>query len=134
MIRYRMAYRPLLTAALCCCALLSLACSNDVDLPTAFHQDRLGRPESVEASVEGSTATVTWQLASLQNAVGFVVRFTNAEGAQETRVVLDASARRLEDDTLSLTPGALYLVDVWAIDELDFYGPASPADSLIIEE
>ena len=131
-----MGYRLLPTAATGCCALiLSLAaCSNDVDLPTAFHEDRLGRPESVEASVEGSTATVTWQLASLENAVGFVVRFTNAEGAEETRVVPDASARSLEDDTLSLTPGSLYLVDVWAIDEFDFYGPASIADSLVIEE
>ena len=131
-----MGYRLLPTAATGCCALiLSLAaCSNDVDLPTAFHEDRLGRPESVEASVEGSTVTVIWELASQQNAVGFVVRFTNAAGVEQKSAAPGGSARRLEDDTLSLTPGTLYLVDVWAIDELDFYGPASPADSLVIEE
>ncbi len=131
-----MGYRLLPTAATGCCALiLSLAaCSNDVDLPTAFHEDRLGRPETVEASVEGSTVTVIWELASQQNAVGFVVRFTNAAGVEQKSAAPGGSARRLEDDTLSLTPGTLYLVDVWAIDELDFYGPASPADSLVIEE
>lgn len=131
-----MGYRLLPTAATGCCALiLSLAaCSNDVDLPTAFHEDRLGRPESVEASVEGSTVTVIWELASQQNAVGFVVRFTNAAGVEQKSAAPGGSARRLENDTLSLTPGTLYLVDVWAIDEHDFYGPASPADSLVIEE
>ena len=46
----------------------------------------------------------------------------------------DASARSLEDNTISLAPGNVYLVDVWAIDEFDFYGPASIADSLVIEE
>ena len=133
---YRIAYRLLNTAAIGCCALtLSLAaCSNDVDLPNDFHEHRLGQPDAVEASVGGSTVTVTWQLASLQNAVGFVVRFTNADGAEETRIVQDASARSLEDNTISLAPGNVYLVDVWAIDEFDFYGPASIADSLVIEE
>ena len=129
-----MGYRLLLMAATGCCALiLSLAaCSNDVNLPTAFHEDRLGRPESVEASVEGSTVTVIWELASPQNAVGFVVRFTNAAGEQTKPAPGDST--RSWTDQLSLTPGTLYLVDVYAIDEHDFKGPASPADSLVIEE
>ena len=126
------------------CALIGLAltamawaaCSNDVEFPSSYHEGRLGRPTNVEAVVDAGVVHVTWQLASSQNAAGFVVRFTDASGAASTRPVADGSARMLDVDDLSLSSGDLYLVEVWAVDALDttaFSGPVSQADSLLIE-
>jgi len=121
------------------CALTAMAwaaCSNDVELPSSYHESHLGRPTNVEAVANDGVVHVTWQLASSQNAAGFVVRFTDASGVTSTRPAPDGSTRMLDVDDLSLSSGDLYLVEVWVVDALDstaFAGPVSQADSLLIE-
>ena len=127
-------WQPLKAAVSLCFMSLGLAaCSNDVDLPSSFHQDRLDQPTGVVAVVDDGAVTVTWELASAANAVGFVVRFTDADGVEETRFAKGGATRTLADDTLALAAGTLYLVDVWAVDDADFFGPASAADTLVVE-
>jgi len=125
-------------AAIACAsaALAWTACSNDVELPSSYHESHLERPAGVEAVVDDGVVRVTWQLTSAENAAGFVVRFTDASGAAQTRPVSDATARSLDVEDLSLNSGDLYLVDVWAVDALDdtaFSGPPSVADSLLVD-
>jgi len=118
------------------CALLLLAlgvsCSNDVELPTAYHQDRLDQPDQVETSVSGDVLTVTWRLESTTNATGLVVSFTDSTARVQTRYVNDATATSHEESLLDLPSGALYLIQVWAVDDRGFYGPPSAVDTLIV--
>lgn len=118
------------------CALLLLVvgvgCSNDVELPTAYHQDRLDQPDQVQSSVSDNVLTVTWRLGSTVNATGLVVSFTDSTARQQTRFVDDATATSHEESSLDLTAGTFYLIQVWAVDDRGFYGPSSAVDTLIV--
>ena len=114
--------------------LLVVSCSNDVELPTAYHRDRLDRPEQVQSSVSDGVLTVTWCLDSTGNATGLVVSFTDSTARVQTRFVDDATATSHEEASLNLTAGSLYLIQVWAVDARGFYGPPSAVDTLIVSD
>ena len=114
-------------------AVTTASCSNDKELPAQYHRGLLPQPSDVEATVEDGAATVSWQIASAENVVGFVVSFTDPSGISETKSVEDPAARSFEDDgSLSLESGAGYLVHVWAVDQRDFFGPQSDPFTLIV--
>jgi len=113
---------------------VGLSCSNDVELPTAFHRDRLDRPDQVQTSVADGVLTVTWRLSSSTNATGIVVSFTDSTARMQTRFVADATATSHEESSLDLTSGSLYLIQVWAVDARGFYGPPSAVDTLIVSD
>ena len=112
---------------------LALGCSNDVELPTAYHQGYLAMPTDVEVSLSGGSVQVTWQIESIENVAAFVVSFTDATGSVETRSVEDPEARSLEDDNLNPESGSVIQVQVRAADEDDFLGPLSAVVTLTIE-
>ena len=114
--------------------LVTLGCSNDVEMPPKYHQDYLGAPTDVEAGVDGGAVLVTWQVASTENVAAFVVSFTDPTGSVETRSVDDPGARSLEETSLSVEAGSVLQVQVRAADEDGFLGPASTAVSLSIPE
>jgi hypothetical protein len=113
--------------------MLAPGCSNDAELPTAYHQGHLAMPTDVAVVLSGSDVEVTWQIASEENVVAFVVTFTDATGAVETRSVQDATARSLSDSSMNTESGSVIHVRVGAADETDFLGPFSTVVSLIIE-
>ena len=115
-------------------ALLAIApgCSNDVEMPTPYHRDYLAQPTDVEASVEGGTVQVSWQIASAENVATFVLSFTDPTGRVQTRSVEDPAARNHEDASLNVESGLIYLVQVQAVDQNTFFGPSSTADSLFV--
>jgi hypothetical protein len=120
---------PMLGMVIAVCA----ACSNDVEMPTPYHLDYLEQPGAVGAVQDGGVVRVSWEVASTENVAGFVVSFTDESGHVETRFVDDPAATGYQESSLDLSAeGAVYLVRVWAVDERDFYGPASAADSLTV--
>lgn len=120
---------------LCLLALvLCLGCSNDTELPTAYHRDYLPAPTDVRAVFEDAAARVTWQPNAGAAAVGHVVGFTDSSGAETTRLVDGAATAELVETALDLSPGRVYVVRVWAVDEQDFFGPRSAPDSLIVPQ
>lgn len=119
--------------ACACGLLLSLwACSNDAELPAQYHVGHLAQPANVVTAVEDGAITVTWEMASEANVTGFVISFTDLSGAAQTRSLEDATARMYEETGLDLSEGAVYLIEVWAVDENQFFGPHSAVDSLAV--
>ncbi len=118
----------------CLCGLLLglWACSNDAELPSQFHRGHLAQPTNVTTAVEDGTVTITWEMASEANVTGFVISFTNATGEAETRSLENAAARTYEETSLDLSEGAVYLIEVWTVDENQFFGPRSAVDSLVV--
>ena len=114
--------------------LLAMApgCSNDVEMPTPYHRDYLAQPTDVEASVDGDAVQVSWQIASAANVATFVLSFTDPTGSVQTRSVEDPAARNYEDASLNVESGSIYLVEVQAVDEGNFFGLSSAADSLFV--
>ncbi len=114
--------------------LLAMApgCSNDVEMSTPYHQDYLAQPTDVEASIEGETVQVSWQIASVANVATFVLSFTDPTGSVQTRSVEDPATRNYEDASLNTESGSIYLVQVQAVDQNNFFGPSSVADSLFV--
>jgi hypothetical protein len=114
--------------------LLAIApgCSNDVEMPTPYHRDYLAQPTDVEASVDGDMVQVSWQIASAENVATFVLSFTDPTGSVQTRSVADPAARSYEDASLNIESGSIYLVQVQAVDQDNFFGPSSAADSLLV--
>ena len=82
--------------------------------------------------LEDGTVTITWEMASEANVTGFVISFTNATGEAETRSLENAAARTYEETSLDLSEGAVYLIEVWTVDENQFFGPRSAVDSLVV--
>ncbi len=111
---------------------LALGCSNDLELPTAYHQSYLAMPTEVEVSLSGGSVQVTWQIESIENVTAFVVSFTDATGSVESRSVKDPSARSLEH-TLNIESGSIIQVQVRAADGKDFLGPLSAVVSLSVD-
>jgi hypothetical protein len=111
---------------------VAAGCSNNVEMPTPYHRDYLAQPTNLEVSQDGAGLRVSWELASIANVAGFVVSFTDANGHVEARFVADPAATRYAETGLDLSPGALYLVQVWAVDVRDFFGPTSAVDSLTV--
>ena len=110
---------------------LTAACSNDVDLPSNYHEDLLARP-AMTTEVGDGRIDVSWEMASLDNVDGYVVGFADSSGAETTRAIDDAQATSYTESDLSLTSGALWVVRVWAVDDRGFFGPTSEPDSLRI--
>ena len=113
---------------------LAWGCSDDIELPTAYHQGLLPRPSEVSSAVEGDAINVSWSIASEANVQGFVVGFTDSSGAEQTRSVEDPAARLYTEQELDVSPGLTYLVQVWAFDAQGFFGPRSEADTLVVQE
>lgn len=114
--------------------ILAWGCSDDIELPTAYHEGLLPRPSDVAASVEDGAIHVSWAIASEANVQGFVVGFTDSSGAEHTRSVEDPAARAHSEQELDVSPGLSYLVRVWAFDAQGFFGPRSVADTLVVQE
>ena len=113
--------------------LVAASCSNDKEMPAQYHSDLLPQPSEVEATVENGVATVTWQIATAENVIGFVVSFTDPSGISKTKSVEDVAARSFVDDgSLSLESGSGYMIHVWAVDEHDFFGQKSDPFTLIV--
>jgi hypothetical protein len=110
----------------------ALSCSNDAEMPNTYHLNYLAQPTDVEASADGGVVRVSWQIASAEHVAGFVVSFTDPIGKEETRPVADPAARSYENASLNIESGSVYLVQVWTVDQLDFFGPRSVADSLFV--
>jgi hypothetical protein len=108
------------------------ACSNDAELPAQYHVGLLAQPANVVTAVEDGAITVTWEMTSEVNVTGFVISFTDLSGVRETRSLEDATARMYEETGLDLSEGAVYLIEVWAVDENQFFGPHSTVDSLAV--
>ena len=108
-------------------------CSNDAELPTAYHRNYLAMPTDVEVSLSDGNVEVSWQIASTENVATFVVSFTDATGSLETRSVADPAARSYVEDGLNTESGSIIEVQVRAADENDFLGPPSVAVSLTID-
>jgi hypothetical protein len=108
-------------------------CSNDVELPSAYHQDILAQPQIVAVDVEGEILRVTWETTATANTIGFVVSFTDAEGREETRFIEDPQARSHSEESLDLSVGALYGIVVWAVGPEAFFGPRSNVHDLLVE-
>ena len=108
-------------------ALVALvACSNDTEMPSQYHRGLLAQPTDVQAGVEGGVVSMSWQMATAENVVGFVVSFTDASGGMETKAVADLDARVFVDDgSLSTESGTVWQIRVWAVDARDFFGPQS---------
>lgn len=111
---------------------IAAGCSNDVEMPSAYHRGYLAQPTRVEAAQDGDLVRVSWELTSTANVAGFVVSFTDESGYVETRFVDDPAAIQYEETELVLTADAVYLVQVWAVDAHDFFGPRSAVDSLVV--
>jgi hypothetical protein len=112
---------------------LALGCSNELELPAAYHQSYLAMPTDVEVALSGGSVQVSWQIESIEHVAAFVVFFTDATGSVETRSVEDPSARNLEVDTLNIESGSTIQVQVRAADENDFLGPPSAVVSLSVD-
>jgi len=108
-------------------------CSNDAELPTAYHQNYLAMPTDVEVSLSRGDVEVVWQIESTDNVVAFVVSFTDVTGSVETRFVEDPDDRSYVEDGLNTESGSIFHVQVRAADENDFLGPLSAVVSLIVE-
>ena len=113
---------------------LAWSCSDDIELPTPYHEGYLSRPSDVSGTVEGDAIDVSWTMASEANVQGFVVGFTDSSGAEQTRSIEDPAARLHSEQELDVSPGAVYVIQVWAFDASGFFGPRSRADTLVIEE
>ena len=68
---------------------LAWACSDDIELPTPYHEGYLSRPSDVSSAVEDGAINVSWSMASEANVQGFVVGFTDSSGAEHTRSIED---------------------------------------------
>ena len=90
-------------------ALLAVACSND----------------------EG-TLTTSSQMPTLENVTGLVRSFTDTTGAETTRFVEDETNTSYVENTISLDSGATWVIRLWAVDDLGFFGPRSAADTLMV--
>lgn len=110
------------------------ACSDDIELPTPYHEGYLSRPSDVSGAVEGDAINVSWSLASDANVQGFVVGFTDSSGAEHTSSIDDPEARLHSEQGLDVSPGTVYLIQVWAFDGGGFFGPRSAADTLVVQE
>jgi len=108
------------------------ACSNDTKLPANYHDDALGQPTDVESLLEGADFTVTWQMASTTNVDGYVVSLTDTSGAEDTRFVDDGAATTYEESGLQLSSGTFYIIRLWAVDDVGFFGPTSDPDTLVV--
>ena len=108
-------------------------CSNDAELPTAYHQGYLAMPTDVEVSLSRGDVEVIWQMESTENVAAFVISFTDATGSVETRSVEDPDARSFVEDGLNTDSGSVIQVQVQAADESDFLGPLSAIVSLVGE-
>ena len=113
---------------------LAWACSDDIELPTPYHEGYLSRPSDVSSAVEGDTINVSWSMGSDANVQGFVVGFTDSSGAEHTRSFEDPAARVHSEQELDVSPGTAYVIQVWAFDAGGFFGPRSEADTLVVEE
>ena len=109
-------------------------CSNDVKLPTAYHQDYLAQPTGVAVEADGAELVVNWQVDSPANIVGFVIRFIDLNGNVLTRFVEGAAVTSHREGGVDLSPGASIEIQLWAVDGLDFYGPRSAVSQLVIPE
>lgn len=128
-----MGMKSRLRLAACSLAIgLLAACSNDAELPAKYHEDLLAQPTQVESSLDNGDFQVTWQMASTTNVDGYVVSLTDTSGAEDTRFVDDASATGYEESGLQLTSGSYYIIRLWAVDEVGFFGPTSAPDTLIV--
>jgi len=112
---------------------VALGCSNDAELPTAYHRGYLAMPTDVEVSLSRGSIEVTWQIGSIENVAAFVVSFTDATGNVEKRSVEDPDARSFQDDSLNPESGEVIQVQVRAADASDFLGPPSAVVSLTVE-
>ena len=113
-------------------ALLVVACSNDVELPTNYHDGRLAAPEQVTSNLTDGTLTIEWQMPTLENVTGLVLSFTDTTGAETTRFVEDETNTSYVENTISLDSGATWVIRLWAVDDLGFFGPRSAADTLMV--
>jgi hypothetical protein len=116
----------------CGVVLLVAACSNDVELPTNYHDSHLAQPGPVQSSLVDDTINVAWQMATLENVTGLVLSFTDTTGAETTRFVDDETTTSYTEDSLSLESGATWVIRMWAVDDLGFFGPRSVADTLMV--
>lgn len=107
-------------------------CSNDTDLPAKYHDDLLAQPTDVSSSFDGGDLSVTWLMASTDNVDGYVVSLTDTSGAEDTRFTDDATATAYEESGLQLASGTYYIIRLWAVDEVGFFGPTSAPDTLLV--
>ena len=119
----------LLAAAL---TLMVFGCSNDTKLPAKYHDGVLDQPTDVTSLLEGSDFSVTWQMASTANVDGYVVSLTDTSGAQATRFVDDSTATTYNEAGLQLLSGTFYIIRLWAVDDVGFFGPTSEPDTLVV--
>lgn len=111
-------------------AIALVACSNDAELPTQYHQDLLAQPTATSV-LDDDGIDVTWEMSSLANVDGYVVGFADTSGSERTRSVSDAAATSLRED-LDLVSGTFWVVRVWAVDARGFFGPTSIPDTLTV--
>ena len=112
---------------------LPLGCSNDVEMPKAYHRSHLAMPTDVEASLNDDGVQVKWQIESTTNVAGFVVSFTDATGGVRTRSLDGSAARSLDDNSVNAESGSIIQIQVRAFDEDGFLGPLSNVVSLTVE-
>ena len=112
---------------------LPLGCSNDVEIPTAYHRSHLAMPTDVEASLNDDGVQVKWQIESTTNVAGFVVSFTDATGGVRTRSLGGSAVRSLDDNSVNAESGSIIQIQVRAFDEDGFLGPLSNVVSLTVE-
>ena len=112
---------------------LPLGCSNDVEMPTAYHRSHLAMPTDVEASLNDDGVQVKWQIESTTNVAGFVVSFTDATGGVRTRSLDGSAARSRDDNSVNAESGSIIQIQVRAFDEDGFLGPLSNVVSLTVE-
>ncbi len=110
------------------------SCSDDIELPTAYHEGYLSQPSEVTSAVEDGAINVSWSMASEADVEGFVVGFTDSSGAEHTRSIEDPAARLHSEQELGVGPGTVYLIQVWAFDAKGYFGPRSEVDTLAVQE
>ena len=72
-------------------------------------------------------------MASTANVEGYVVSLTDTSGAQDTRFVDDSTATSYDEAGLQLLSGTFYIIRLWAVDDVGFFGPTSEPDTLVVE-
>lgn len=107
-----------------------VACSNDVTMPSNYHDGRLAAPDQVHSTATAGAVTVTWQMSSRDNVTGFIVSFADTTGESVTRFVDDPGVSTYTDTDLGPTAGEVWIVRLWAVDALGFYGASSTPDTL----
>ncbi len=120
--------------ALLFCALLIfgiLHCSKDHSLPSKFHDNRIGSPQDLEASLEGDDVILRW---NMSNAAVFYYIVTVTEGTSGVERQYTAPGDRQSYAVEFTSIDSFYTFQVQAVDKTNFAGQKSNVDTVFIPQ